>query len=270
MTDFSPRHPPHVSRRDFLGASAAAAAGLALGAPFPGRALAGTPADESRLLARPRHPDLAPPPKGESSLGLDSSRDARLYVPPSYDPAKPAPFALALHGATGYGAQTMIGLRELADEHGLIVLTPLSREGTWDAIGGSFGPDVAFINRALTETFRRCAVNPAQLAIAGFSDGASYALSLGLANGDLFPRVIAFSPGFVIPAPHHGKPRIFISHGTRDQILPIDQCSRRIVPELKRQGYAVDYREFDGPHAAPLEMRRAAMEWLFSKGQESG
>ena len=33
----------------------------------------------------------------------------------------------------------------------------------------------------------------------GFSDGASYALSLGAANGDLFTHIAAFSPGFMRP-----------------------------------------------------------------------
>ena len=48
----------------------------------------------------------------------------------------------------------------------------------------------------------------------------------------------------------------------RDQILPIDRTSRRIVPQLKQAGYAVSYHEFDGPHAAPPEMVAAAMTWL--------
>ena len=60
-----------------------------------------------------------------------------------------------------------------------------------------------------------------------------YALSLGIANGDVFPRVAAFSPGFVISAAAHGRPHFFVSHGRSDQILPIDRCSRVIVPRLQ-------------------------------------
>jgi predicted esterase len=40
----------------------------------------------------------------------------------------------------------------------------------------------------------------------GFSDGASYALSLGLANGDLFTHVLGFSPGFMRVPRHVGRP----------------------------------------------------------------
>jgi predicted esterase len=58
---------------------------------------------------------------------------------------------------------------------------------------------------------------------------------------------------------------MFISHGTHDQILPIDQCSRRIVPELQRAKYDVSYREFDGPHTVPAEIAREAVDWLTSE-----
>ena len=103
---------------------------------------------------------------------------------------------------------------------------------------------------------------PARVAIGGFSDGASYALSLGLANGDLFTHVIAFSPGFITPAPPAGRPPIFVSHGTEDQVLGIDVTSRRIVPRLKSAGYTVTYREFTGPHTVPTPIAREALEWL--------
>ena len=98
--------------------------------------------------------------------------------------------------------------------------------------------------------------------MAGFSDGASYALSIGLANGDLFTSVLGFSPGIVVPGQRAGKPPIFISHGRQDQILPIDECSRRIVPELQGEGYQVTYREFDGPHMVPPEVASEAMQWF--------
>ena len=100
--------------------------------------------------------------------------------------------------------------------------------------------------------------------MAGFSDGASYALSLGVINGDLFRRVVAFSPGFVAPGELHGKPRFFISHGTRDTVLPIDRTSRLIVRELRRLGYSVRFREFAGPHRVPPSIAREAVRWLRS------
>jgi phospholipase/carboxylesterase len=121
---------------------------------------------------------------------------------------------------------------------------------------------VAFIDSALAEVFRRAAVDPQRVSIEGFSDGATYGLSLGVTNGDLFGRIVAFSPGFIAAAGRRGEPRIFISHGTADPILPIDVSSRRIVLALEGEGYSVDYREFAGGHTAPAHIVQEAVQWL--------
>jgi predicted esterase len=100
------------------------------------------------------------------------------------------------------------------------------------------------------------------VAMGGYSDGASYALSLGIANGDLFTHVLAFSPGFMAPPAQVGSPRIFVSHGTHDRWLPIQRCSRRIVPQLERAGYEVRYQEFSGGHVVPPEIEHEATVWF--------
>ena len=123
---------------------------------------------------------------------------------------------------------------------------------------GGYGPDVVFIDRSLGQMFDRLAVDAEKVAVVGFSDGASYALSLGPTNGDLFTRVIAFSPGFASPGARRGMPPVFVSHGTSDGVLPIERCSRRIVPRLEREGYEVRYREFDGPHTVPRSIARGS------------
>jgi phospholipase/carboxylesterase len=61
------------------------------------------------------------------------------------------------------------------------------------------------------------------------------------------------------PAGRRGSPRVFVSHGTRDGVLPIDLCSRKIVPELKRADYDVHYREFDGGHTIPATIALEAV-----------
>jgi len=44
--------------------------------------------------------------------------------------------------------------------------------------------------------------------------------------------------------------------------LPIDPSSRAIVPELRRRGYDVTFREFDGGHEVPAEIARDGMLWV--------
>src|SRR5919202_6240688 len=75
---------------------------------------------------------------------------------------------------------------------------------------------------------------------------------------------MAFSPGFVAPAPPRGRPRVFVSHGTADAVLPIDRCSRRIVPRLRQASYDVTYQEFEGPHTVPPEIAQAAVAWFLA------
>jgi phospholipase/carboxylesterase len=214
--------------------------------------------NDGRLAARPKPGVKTSAATGP--LGMDG-RDAILHLPEKAA-SGPLPLALMLHGATQSAEWMLRRLGTLPDEAGVAVLAVNSRDTSWDAIRGGFGPDVTFLNRALERVFSTVPIDPARIAIGGFSDGASYAISLGLINGDLFPRIIAFSPGFVVDGAPHGKPKFFISHGRNDQILPIDQCSRQIVPELKRRGYEVTFREFDGGHQVRDDLAREALGWL--------
>ena len=229
-------------------------------------------ANDGRLSARPApsdangrraegRTDVRTTAAGSHALGLERGRDAVLHLPPDIS-AAPRPLLVLLHGAGGSGEGVLRRVAAAADEAGVVVLSPDSRGSTWDAIRGGFGPDVTFLNRALERVFETVSVDPERLAVGGFSDGASYALSLGLINGDLFPRVVAFSPGFIVNGTSHGKPRFFISHGTSDPILPIDQTSRMIVPALQRRGYDVTFREFDGGHQVPPDVARDGMRWM--------
>jgi len=217
-----------------------------------------------RLTARPGSPETAGP-VGLHRLGLDGRRDGLLYVPEGYRVERPAPLVLMLHGAGGSAQGGLAPFRELADAAdiaGVLLLAPDSRGPTWDVILGGFGPDVAFLDRALAHTFARYAVDPAHIAAEGFSDGATYALSIGLTNGDLFTHVIGFSPGYMAPAEQQGTPRIFLAHGIHDQVLSIDACSRRLVPRLQKAGYDVVYQEFDGPHTVPQDIAKDALNWF--------
>jgi phospholipase/carboxylesterase len=208
-----------------------------------------------RLCAEPG--TAAPPSRtrpGRHALGIGGQRDGAVFIPAGLDPAKPAPLILGLHGAGGIASQMLDLLVRSAESEGVILLAPESRASTWDVIRGGYGPDVAFIDEALRRVFRMHPVDPARIAVSGFSDGASYALSLGVINGEMFSHILAFSPGFLAPTGTEDTPKIFVSHGIHDEVLPIGPCSRRIVPALEKAGYDVEYREFDGGHVVPPEM----------------
>lgn len=219
-------------------------------------------AAEAQIEARPRSEVTTSIEAGLHYVPQGNGFQAQLYLPPGATAA--VPMLVSFHGATQGPQHTIQALREFADRSGVAVLAPRSRGRTWDVIEGGYGPDIEAVDASLRWVFARLDVDPARLAASGFSDGASYALSLAVANGDLFPQAIAWSPGFVSAPVEQGRPRIFISHGVRDQVLPIDRCSRRLVPRLRDAGYEVEYIEFDGPHTVPPELVDRALEWLLA------
>jgi predicted esterase len=220
--------------------------------------LSGVEARRAVLRARPNIRVTGPAPApGTHLLGLEAGRDGLIYVPRAVP--EPAPLLVLLHGAGGRAPDLPPHFAKAAEARGILLLAPESRGRTWDVIEGGYGPDVAFLDRALEAVFAAFPVDGDRIGIGGFSDGASYALSLGLSNGELFRHVLALSPGFAAPSRREGRPRVFVSHGVRDAVLPIDPCSRRIVTVLRGAGYDVDYREFDGGHVLPPEMVTAAV-----------
>jgi len=198
---------------------------------------------------------------GLTPLGLSQDRDGFLFVPSGNSTRHPAPLVILLHGAT-QSSRLFERLTAVADTVGVVLLAPDSRGMTWDAIRDDFGPDVAFLDRAIMRAFDRASIDSCRVVIGGFSDGATYALSLGIRNARRVSGVVAFSPGFVIPARSVEKVPVFLRHGTRDQILPIDASSRPIVRALREEGFDVDYKEFDGPHTVRPDDGRAALEWV--------
>ncbi len=221
------------------------------------------PADDPRLTARPRAP-FRPVEVGSTNLSPTLERGGLLYVPRSYDVATASPLIVALHGGGG-SAASWSRLFEACEANGIILVAPDSRARTWDRITSDFGRDVGFIDAALRFTFERCLIDSSKIALAGFSDGASYALSLGPSNGDLFTHLIAWSPGFSSPTdPIVGQPEVFVSHGTADRVLPVAASRVGIVPMFQMDGYSIEYLEFDGVHEMPADVVRRAMEWFLA------
>lgn len=250
-----------MSRREALSRIALAAASGTLACELGPSPPPSIDNNTGRLTARPRTSGNLPAP-GLSSLVLSAGRDGVLYVPSGLSPDAALPVILLLHGAGGSGRGIVTALQGVADEAGVVLLAPDSRGPTWDAIHGSYGADVVFINAALEAVFSRYPVDPQRLGIAGFSDGATYSLALGRTNGDLFRRIVAFSPGFLAPASQVERPPLYITHGTHDTVLPIDLTSREIVEVLSGSGYHITFREFDGGHWIPAAYAPEALRWV--------
>lgn len=227
--------------------------------------------DQGALRTRHRHvSDITPDADlasllrpGTHPFEVDEERTGLIHVSETRPvPGEEWTLVILFHGAGADAADILPLFADVPLPEPTIVLAPDSVASTWDLIHGRMGADLRRLDAALEHLLAHVPVAHERTAVAGFSDGASYALSVGLANGELFPNVIAFSPGFMSPPRISGRPRIFISHGTADHGLSIERCSRVIVPRLRAAGYEVEYREFQGGHTVPEPMVQAALDWL--------
>ncbi len=198
---------------------------------------------------------------GVHTLALGTGRPARMRVTAGTRKGKKA-LVVVLHGAGG-SADSGLAAFETWNAPGLVLVAPASKDYTWSGVLGS-DADLAGVNGALAKAYAHCPIDQRRIAIGGFSDGASYALSLGLASGDLFRSVIAFSPGGIVGSGQNGRPRFFVSHGTRDTVLPFGRTRGSIVPQLRKAGYPVTFRSFAGGHEVPPAIGKAAQRWFLS------
>ncbi|MES2179024.1 MAG: alpha/beta fold hydrolase [Gemmatimonadota bacterium] len=252
-----------VGRRDAIRMLASACGALALSACAADATAPREIRSGARLLSRPSSPELSSI-SGLHPLGLGKERDGLIYGPPTYKAGSRVPLLLLLHGA-GQSADNLMEpylIEKLAT--GAVLVAPNSRGQTWDAIGDGFGPDADFIDASLALAFSRFTIDPARISVVGFSDGATYSIGLGCANGDVFSRIVAHSPGYRLKVTPVAKPPMFITHGTLDFVLPIDVSSRVIVPQLRAEGYDVTYKEFEGGHGVTPELLRETSAWAIA------
>jgi phospholipase/carboxylesterase len=216
---------------------------------------------ESRTSAPPGRgaEDCRP---GEHSLRVGGGRKTLMRVTAGSPRGRKA-LIVTLHGAGGGARDGLHAFRGAWDVPGVVMVAPAARGSTWSFFGGR-DVDVPIIERAVAQAFARCRIDRRLVAVGGFSDGASYALTLGLTNGDLFRAVIALSPGGAHTDSRVGAPRVFVAHGTGDPVLPI-ALSDGIVRSLRSDGYRVTYQRFAGVHEVRPEIARAGVRWFLRR-----
>jgi phospholipase/carboxylesterase len=215
-----------------------------------------------RLSFAHAEPTKGPLPPGRNRLGIAGERDAVLFVPTGLDEHAPVPLFVMFHGAGGFPEKVLPFIEEHAERDKFLILAPHSMYPTWDIVIGGSGPDLERLRQALFEVTSHYRIDRDRLAFAGFSDGASYALSIGITNGDIVSHVIAFSGGFMSIFTQEGAPKVFIAHGLADEQLPIETSGRANAAKLKAAGYNVQYVEFNGLHAIQPVIVGMAVEFF--------
>jgi polyhydroxybutyrate depolymerase len=126
-----------------------------------------------------------------SIVSSGQKREYLLYVPGSYDPTKPAPLVISLHGAGGWPVQQMelSQWNRLAESEGFLVVYPSGMESAGPRIwhvdsGGGLGRDVAFISELIDKLEASYNIDPSRIYANGFSNGGgmSFVLSCTLSN----------------------------------------------------------------------------------------
>jgi len=216
-------------------------------------------------------PPLTAPATPEKRSGvLTLAGGAFAYLPKGLT-AAPAPLLVYFYGAGGQPSDVLASLRADADRDGFVLLIPTARGATWDMIldlqgrlgiemkvTPRYGRDLKALDLALTDIFARVAIDPARVGVMGFSNGATYAFSVGTANPQLFGTVIAFSPGPAFLGRSDPAQRIFISHGEDDEVLPFSY-TRAIVGKLRVKKAMVTFEPFKGGHTVPKDVRAKAL-----------
>ena len=158
-----------------------------------------------------------------------SSGQERTYlyhVPLTYDPAKPAPLVISIHGFAEWPAHQMqiSGWNDLADKFGFIVVYP---SGTrfprrWQTRGDS-RRDVIFISDLIDELERQYNIDPRRIYANGLSNGGGMSYLLGCTLSDRISAVGGVSGAYAYPLedckPTRPVPMIAF-HGTSDPIVP--------------------------------------------------
>jgi polyhydroxybutyrate depolymerase len=154
-----------------------------------------------------------------------------IHVPPKYDPKKPAPVVLALHGATMVGKlmEAGTGLSKTADDNNFIVVYP---DGTgilptWNAglFPGEFNKvdDVKYLGKVLDDVEGALNVDRKRVYATGLSNGAMMCYRLASEMSD---RIVCIAPVGGTMAIEKYEPKrpvpVMHFHGTKDMLVPFD------------------------------------------------
>jgi len=197
-----------------------------------------------------------------------------VYVPENYDPARPCPVIMALHGGAGHGRLFLWTWLREARSRGLILVAPTAVGDTWSLMDPEV--DTAHLAGILANLRDRYAVDPARLLLTGMSDGGTFTLLSGLDADSPFthlaPVAASFHPMLLTmsdPARTTGLP-VYLVHGALDWMFPVS-VGRTASRALAAAGARVTYREIeDLSHTYPREENERIVDWLLADISDSG
>lgn len=192
-----------------------------------------------------------------------------LLTPEVMDPARSYPLITVLHGAGRQDEMLVKACRSEPERRQALFFVPRSVAPTWDLIAGGGRVDLDFLEHAYDLIYRRYRVDAFSQCLIGYSDGASYALSVGLSNARFFSALMVWAAGFVVLDPATAdasapKPRLYLEHGTHDQLFAFEQVALPMKQNLEKAGYDVTFSVDEGGRHWPSgSFQSEALDWYF-------
>jgi polyhydroxybutyrate depolymerase len=176
-----------------------------------------------------------------SFISSGRKREYLLYVPRSYDPAKPTPLVISLHGAGLWGAaqKETSQWNRVADEHGFIVVYPSGEGGggprVWHEGGGARpSRDVTFISQLIDTLEARYNIDPRMIYANGLSNGGGMSFVLSCTLSDRIAAVGMVGAALQVPFSWCTDQRpvpMIAFHGTADVAAPYKGGFSWVAPQ---------------------------------------
>jgi predicted esterase len=191
-----------------------------------------------------------------------------VHIPEGYDPTKPWPLLVTLHGTGGNGTSWIqTWLRNAAAKQKYILVAPTTPRHTWSARPAHF-----YVLTAVRELMDELNIDGDRVFLDGMSMGGGGAFRLAEHHPD---RWAAIGPRCNVPDIRQKKDKTFVTMlaenfhnvpvywvvGAKDEKIPIEMARAAKVDIEAAKGDFV-YREFpDGGHDWSIEKDETVLEW---------
>lgn len=180
-----------------------------------------------------------PSPSAAASRTADvvigGDRPVTVHVPAAYDPGKPAPLLILLHGYGGSGQEedAYLHLGAMAAQRGFLFADP---DGTTDSTGSRFWSatdaccdfdrtgvvDVSYLAGVITAIQGSLAVDPKRIDLVGHSNGGFMSYRMACVHADLIAAIVSLA-GATFANPADCAPSAPVAvlqiHGTADDVI---------------------------------------------------
>jgi polyhydroxybutyrate depolymerase len=205
-----------------------------------------------------------------SFVSSGERRESLLYVPSSYDPSKPTPLVISMHGAGLWGAaqRETSQWNDLADKQRFIVVYPSGIGGKgvriWRAEPGpGLRKDVRFISELIDTLERSYNIDSTRIYANGLSNGGGMSFALSCTLSDRIAAVGMVAAAQTLPWSWCTDPRpvpMIAFHGTADPDVPYNGGSTWISPRPfpSTPKWAANWARRNRCGVNPVESRVAA------------